>query len=818
MSARQGFIWSGHGRFSRDTTPVVCATMSETALRRPRALFAMEQQVGHRSYYENVRAAVELDGRLDARFLEVTYEVELSGIERLLDHVPGLGGGLRGRAQIRPEVSASGVDVAFFNTQVAAVLGGRATRRHPYVLATDISPLQYDAMAAHYGHDTSRAWPPAWFRHSATTRVLQGADAIVPWSSWVARSLVEDYDVDPARVDVVPTGVDLRRWTPRVERAPGPFRILFVGGDWKRKGGDLVVDAWNGLPIGSATLDIVTRDDIDVPGATIHRTLTPNSPALIDLFRQADAFVLPSRAEAYGHVLVEAMAAGVPCIVSPSGAMPELVSDGVTGFVVPSDDSDAIGDRLLRLSTDESMADQMRLAARQRAEQRHDADANGRRIVDHLLRAALAERAASRPVVRSSDPEIPRHTAPRPQVLFVTDRLPGTTSGYSIRVANVVAGLQRVGDVHAFVVDQSRLGEQPEPGTFASFTVVPGLAPSRARKLLRMFSRYPSGVHFRNNAQIREELARVTEAQSFDLVWCSRARLHGVAGTSMTRPLVVDLDDLNDRLLVSKVRVRLGRSRSPGAALHSGWDLVDAVRWRLFQRNILKRADAVLVCSEDDRRYLRNDAVEVAPNGYPDPDAAPNDLGDKEPVTTSIPSGPNLLFVGPLTYEPNRLGVEWLAKEVLPVIRRTRPDVRLLVVGERRGVSVDLGPADHGAGVTLLGRLPDLNAAFDAASIAVAPIHAGGGTRLKVIEAMARRTPLVSTTFGQLGLGLIDGEHVLIGDTPEQFAAQCLRLLDDPDLADRLVAAARSIYEVRHSSEAAIERIRSIASAVVATR
>ena len=199
-------------------------------------------------------------------------------------------------------------------------------------------PVQYDAMAAGYEHRADRAGPLRWMKHEWNRRVFAGAAAHAPWSTWVRDSLVADYGVAPERIEVVPPGVDTATWDV-AEHGEGPMRVLFVGGDFASKGGDLLLRAMAALD--DSELRVVTRSEIErQPRVEAVHGLTPNDPALRELFRTSDVFVLPSRAETFGIAAVEAAAAGLPVVVTNIGGLADLVVDGTTGFSIEPGDGD----------------------------------------------------------------------------------------------------------------------------------------------------------------------------------------------------------------------------------------------------------------------------------------------------------------------------------------------------------------------------------------------------------------------------------------------------------------------------------------------
>jgi len=166
-----------------------------------------------------------------------------------------------------------------------------------------------------------------------------------------------------------------------------------------------------------------------------------------------------------------------------------------------------------------------------------------------------------------------------------------------------------------------------------------------------------------------------------------------------------------------------------------------------------------------------------------------------QPLAESA-SGNNLLFVGVIGYPPNADAVLYFCKSIMPLVRRKIPDVQLTVVGNAPPPEVcKLAVRDE---VVVTGVVDDLVAYYARATVCVVPLRAGGGTRLKILEAMAFGRPVVSTSIGCEGLAAVDGEHLLIGDSPEDFAQNVIQLLLEPDLRHRITIAARRMVEQRY--------------------
>jgi glycosyltransferase involved in cell wall biosynthesis len=164
-------------------------------------------------------------------------------------------------------------------------------------------------------------------------------------------------------------------------------------------------------------------------------------------------------------------------------------------------------------------------------------------------------------------------------------------------------------------------------------------------------------------------------------------------------------------------------------------------------------------------------------------------------------------------YFPNVHAARWFAGRVLPRIRRALPGATFHVVGARPHRTLRR-LARRDPAVVVTGFVEPLPPHLRRAAIAVAPIHAGSGQALKVLEAMATGTPVVATPLAAAGIGARPDEHLLVAEDPDSFAAQVVRLLRDPDLADRLAASARHFVEAQCTWEHSVAALEAVYRAV----
>ena len=227
------------------------------------------------------------------------------------------------------------------------------------------------------------------------------------------------------------------------------------------------------------------------------------------------------------------------------------------------------------------------------------------------------------------------------------------------------------------------------------------------------------------------------------------------------------------------------RTRPPGLV----WCRRGLTWWKygLFLRHLVEAFDRTTVVSEIERKHLVDahcdvSALRVVPNGV-----------DRHALERKNEPRPGrIIYSGAVTYSANLDAVRFFTREIFPLIRRARL-ATFMVTGSTGSVDTSELLADRC--VTFTGRVPDVAHLVSHSSVSVVPLRVGGGTRLKILEAMAVGTPVVTTTKGAEGLAVEHGENILIADSPEAFANQVLRVMDDFVLRARLAANARRLVE-----------------------
>lgn len=361
--------------------------------------FVIERALGHITHAENLRHWVDRESGVDPHWMMIPHRAHDTW-----DKLPGVPFSvrlsLRAREVIRRRLQDQELDCLYLHTQSLSLFGLGFMRRIPTVISLDATPRDFTRMSQAYDAKASTGLvdqlKSAWF-----SRAFSGAAGLVGMSNWVKDSLVRDYGVPADKIRVLPFGVDVRRWQP-ARRPPAPggrLRLLFVGGDFKRKGGLEVLEAFRMGLSGSCELDIVTSGPTVSPGGfvRVHPGLTPNSAPLRKLYAEADLFLLPSRGDATPIAILEAMASGLPVITTGVGAIGEMVEDGVSGYLVPPSRPQALVDAVAFLAGHREELSRMGRAARVAVEERFNAETLCKQLLAFLAEVSASPRDRSAP-------------------------------------------------------------------------------------------------------------------------------------------------------------------------------------------------------------------------------------------------------------------------------------------------------------------------------------------------------------------------------------------------------------------------------------
>ncbi|MBO6782123.1 MAG: glycosyltransferase [Alphaproteobacteria bacterium] len=404
------------------------------------------------------------------------------------------------------------------------------------------------------------------------------------------------------------------------------------------------------------------------------------------------------------------------------------------------------------------------------------------------------------------------------RLLFISPVMPATGgNGLAMRAGNLVEALSAAWEVHVAVLAVGGVaGRTLEPAlsslvadcrelaypefldpAYTAAVVLPSGAKQQAA--LRALGR-PRQVAYRVDTA-PDAVFDLFGDRGIDAVFVLRqymaplaARFLGVPNAPMSF-LDSDDDDVEARRRFAALL------RAYGNLEYATLEELTARQYATWEEEWMPRFDMIFAASPVDALRIsgRNPEVfvDVLPNVVRSP-ARVSETGRSSP-------GRTVLMVGNLSYLPNVDGALWLGRSVAPLLRADSADpLQIVIAGSGPDESV-MAMSDL-PGITVIADPPDVAPLYMEAAVAAVPVRAGGGTRIKILEAFAQGVPVVSTTLGAEGLSVEHDRHLLIADTPEDFAAACRRLVGDQDLRARLVAEAQSLQRESYSLEALTAR------------
>ena len=400
-----------------------------------------------------------------------------------------------------------------------------------------------------------------------------------------------------------------------------------------------------------------------------------------------------------------------------------------------------------------------------------------------------------------------------PNLLFISPVVPAASgNGLAMRAGIMLEALAADYNVHLLVIPVA--GAAPGRGSdrwasrwcvrVAVYPVADRVDPlfrliSRIRDLRERAAasaRYPRPLlcRFATSGAVAESAelfhgVSFREVHVFRLYMAPFAEPYLEGGAAAGPTCRLDLDDHESRTRRGLAVLHAAAGNAAAASI----ERAEAAKYARLERHELPRFHRVYVCSEGDRRalarHLGSRRVVVIPNAV----RIPASVAARRRRSTFT-----FLFVGTLGYDPNEDAAIFFCAKVLPRVRAVagRP-VQVLIAGSNPSARVRALAREPE--VTVAGAVPDLAPYYAAADAVVVPLRAGGGTRIKVLEAFGYRRPVVSTTVGAQGIEATPGTHLLIGDTPHAFAEQCARLIRTPGLGKALAARAFQFVKARHT-------------------
>lgn len=308
----------------------------------------------------------------------------------------------------------------------------------------------------------------------------------------------------------------------------------------------------------------------------------------------------------------------------------------------------------------------------------------------------------------------------------------------------------------------------------------------RMKAITGYFSILPRDVLATYSHEMADLVSKITRDRIYDVVIASVSNAAAYAVSIPVIPRILEEHNFMAGWMEENYRVQT----SVIGKFHKWLTWKKRLR---YDRWLIPRFNRCTMVSERDCQAVKQvipgygDRVTVIPNGVNLESHYP---GISDPIPKS------LIFNGALTYDANFDAMRFFLRDIFPAIRTHLPDVELTITGPTEGV--DLEALQGKENVIFSGFLPDIRPAVSGAWVCVVPLRKGAGTRLKILEAMALGTPVISTSKGAEGLNVSPGENILITDDPKDFAKQIIRLLGDPELRARLSKSGRALVEAEY--------------------
>lgn len=385
------------------------------------------------------------------------------------------------------------------------------------------------------------------------------------------------------------------------------------------------------------------------------------------------------------------------------------------------------------------------------------------------------------------------------KILLITDHSIHEKSGPALRMDRTVAGLRAIGDLHVVYLTRDDWNVTWEGDYVSSVSVQHD---SVGIGLIRwLLSKYPRSARYRNIEHLRTTVGKILD-QGWDLVWVYRGRPYTlIENRTLDVPVVVDLDDLYDlyyKLVSADVLPAVGMVKRHMLKFIYALDIK---RWASLQQKISKEVTLVTVNSKHDKNHLAQENVRIVVNGYP-----------KRQETGRWEGKPcRILMVGGYHYPPNAAAAQLLAASVLPLVRAKFADAELILIGQP---GPNIPECFMGlAGVRYEGQVESVDPWYRSASVALTVVKSGAGSRLKVVEAMAQKVPLVSTRFASQGFDLVDGVDVLFAESAEEIAQSIIKVYADSQLCEGLVESAHRKFMEHFEASIVESTITTVANA-----
>jgi glycosyltransferase involved in cell wall biosynthesis len=303
--------------------------------------------------------------------------------------------------------------------------------------------------------------------------------------------------------------------------------------------------------------------------------------------------------------------------------------------------------------------------------------------------------------------------------------------------------------------------------------------------ICELFSRAPLPVVKYRTAGMRAKMRKLMQTHQYDLVHLDMLHLADYMDLCGNTPVAL-IEHNVEHVILDR------RADNETRPLHRAYLRYQAAKLKSYEGRACQRAQHVVAVSELDAQQLRD----LGPGARVT--SVPNGVDTEYFRTSQTPRKPtSLVFVGGFTWFPNLDAITYFCEDILPKLLKTIPDIQLTVIGKQPDTPVAQEIAKH-PNVTLAGLVEDIRPDVDAAAAYIVPLRIGGGTRLKILDALSMSKAIISTSVGCEGLDVEDGKTIVIADTPDAFVQAIVKVLADPAWADTIGQQGRQLVESRY--------------------
>lgn len=317
-----------------------------------------------------------------------------------------------------------------------------------------------------------------------------------------------------------------------------------------------------------------------------------------------------------------------------------------------------------------------------------------------------------------------------------------------------------------------------------------------------LLSRYSFGVYKFKSNEMKKRLALLCQENKYDCIYFDHLQMCTYKDylLKLLPNAKLILDEHNCETLIMSRNADLASNSLKKAFLR-----FEAKKLRNFESKMLDEMDTNIVLSEEDYAELKNLCGKefnhtIIPIGVQDHGVKKfSDSG-----TTKL----NILFLGTLTWEPNNQGLIWFLSNVMPQLVAEHFCFNLYIVGKKPSAEVKK-LAEQYDNVTVTGYVESVDEYYDKCDCMIVPLFIGSGQRVKLIEGFSKGMPAISTSVGAEGLEVIDGQNILVADTPEAFK-EAIYKMNDTETREKIALAARRCYEKNYSLQAIAKRLNAV--------